>query len=545
MAGLERTLNLVLKANASDAVHAFKDVAHEAGNTAKETSKHASGISKAFKGAAVAALPVVGAALAIGAAGIEAADTFEGSQARLQGAIKNTGDSFDKFKGPIDGVNKKLEGFGFKNADVEDSLAILTRASGGVAKALPLMGLAADLAKGRNISLADATKILAKVQTGHVAQLGKLGIATKDAAGKTISQQEAIKKLNDLYGGQAKKSAETFAGRQEVLKARMADLQVKIGEKVIPIIEKLADVFVNKIIPAIDTTVGWIQDNLIPIFVNIKDAVDKFIGGMDGFKEKWDEVFSPERGTKLQVIYEIVAHVLSNIRDAVEFTIGVIQATWDRFGNAVIPIIKGVWDIIYSTIAGTLNAIRDVIKIVTALIHGDWGKAWDGLKNLVSDAWNQIIGTVKGFGEILKGVFIGILDGISAIFGGIISGFFDFGKRIIGAIIDGITSLAGDVGGAIKNVINSIPGASIITSHIPGFAEGGIVPGAIGAPRLAVVHGGERVIPVNGTGGGAGSGGVVINISVAGSNARDLVNDIALEIQNGGGRNLQRALGVA
>lgn len=35
---------------------------------------------------------------------------------------------------------------------------------------------------------------------------------------------------------------------------------------------------------------------------------------------------------------------------------------------------------------------------------------------------------------------------------------------------------------------------------IPGFASGGIVPGPVGAPQLAVVHGGERVIP-NGGGG--------------------------------------------
>lgn len=37
--------------------------------------------------------------------------------------------------------------------------------------------------------------------------------------------------------------------------------------------------------------------------------------------------------------------------------------------------------------------------------------------------------------------------------------------------------------------------------HLPGFADGGTVPGAIGAPMLAVVHGGETVTPA-GQGGG-------------------------------------------
>jgi hypothetical protein len=34
-------------------------------------------------------------------------------------------------------------------------------------------------------------------------------------------------------------------------------------------------------------------------------------------------------------------------------------------------------------------------------------------------------------------------------------------------------------------------------NNLLGFAEGGVVPGPMGAPRLAVVHGGETVIPAN------------------------------------------------
>ena len=39
-----------------------------------------------------------------------------------------------------------------------------------------------------------------------------------------------------------------------------------------------------------------------------------------------------------------------------------------------------------------------------------------------------------------------------------------------------------------------------INVNLPTFAAGGIVPGPIGSPRLAVVHGGERVSPVGGSG---------------------------------------------
>ena len=33
------------------------------------------------------------------------------------------------------------------------------------------------------------------------------------------------------------------------------------------------------------------------------------------------------------------------------------------------------------------------------------------------------------------------------------------------------------------------------SSNLPGFASGGVVPGPLGAPQLAVVHGGETIIP--------------------------------------------------
>jgi TP901 family phage tail tape measure protein len=60
------------------------------------------------------------------------------------------------------------------------------------------------------------------------------------------------------------------------------------------------------------------------------------------------------------------------------------------------------------------------------------------------------------------------------------------------------------------------------TGYELGFATGGIVPGPIGAPMRAIVHGGETIIPVGGV------GGVSINISVGGSvtTERDLVDVI-------------------
>lgn len=62
-----------------------------------------------------------------------------------------------------------------------------------------------------------------------------------------------------------------------------------------------------------------------------------------------------------------------------------------------------------------------------------------------------------------------------------------------------------DVNAVLSTI--KIPGLSL-----PGFAQGGVVPGPIGAPQLAVVHGGETIIPTN-----MGIGGRTINITITGN----------------------------
>lgn len=61
------------------------------------------------------------------------------------------------------------------------------------------------------------------------------------------------------------------------------------------------------------------------------------------------------------------------------------------------------------------------------------------------------------------------------------------------------------------------------TVQLPGYATGGIVPGPIGTPQLAVVHGGERITPY-----GRGNGDIIVNVYPQGSvlAERDLVEMI-------------------
>ena len=104
----------------------------------------------------------------------------------------------------------------------------------------------------------------------------------------------------------------------------------------------------------------------------------------------------------------------------------------------------------------------------------------------------------------MKGIFSGIGDFIKGVWNGIsgtISGILDGIKKGIGGIFETIGSLfngiANAVGGVLSGIGNFFSGIWSGIKGIFGFQEGGVVPGPIGTPQLAIVHGGETIIPAN------------------------------------------------
>lgn len=254
-----------------------------------------------------ALLGLGGAAIAVGGMSLEMADKFEVSHARLEVALRNSGGNMEELKPRIDSVSKQMEHFGFTNTETEEALARLTTATGSPAKALDQMGLAADLARARNISLSDASDLLGKAMTGNLRPLKQMGIdlpitasnalklqtandnltkaqdgvnkllqkypdaanpaskahaqyeaatAKVTAAQKKLSAEQTaggsiLDTLSKKFAGQAAQSADTFAGKEEVLKAKLEDTGKNIGLVLIPIIERLIGVT--------GTVVTWLE----------------------------------------------------------------------------------------------------------------------------------------------------------------------------------------------------------------------------------------------------------------------------------------------
>jgi phage-related protein len=432
-----------------------------------------------------ALIGVAGAAAGIGAEAVHLADNFELAHARLETAVKNLGGTFEQIKTPLGDAEGKLEKFGFTNAEVENAVARLAPATKDAGAAIADMSLAADIARGRHISLEDATQILVKVQTGHVALLGRLGIATKDATGHTISNEEAMKRLAAMYGGNASASAQTFAGKMQAVKAQAEDLGVKLGQALIPIIQKVISVITN--------VVTWLEKHR-----GVAVALGIAIGSV--------------------LVVAIVAYTISMAAAA----IATIAATWPILAIiAAVALVavgiyelathwKEIWEEIKALVAVAVDWIKDHFYVLVAIVglpvvalyelYTHWSDIWGFIQSVIDTAWNWIndhIGLIVGVvgGPILAAInflrdnWDAVWNGIRAVVEtvwGVLKPIFDTIKRAIDDIVGGIgkvASAASSIGGAIGDV-----------GGLLGFDEGGWVPGPPGAPRLAVVHGGEFVL---------------------------------------------------
>lgn len=155
--------------------------------------------------------------------------------------------------------------------------------------------------------------------------------------------------------------------------------------------------------------------------------------------------------------------------------------------------------------AASLGIVAALAAIVAGVVYlaTHWHQVWNDIKSWIHDAWafirSHAMLIAAAFGPVALAItalathWSTVWNGIKAVIQGAWS--------VIGSILHAIESAAGAAAGAIGKVLGAaskVGGAlggvgSFITSHLPHFAAGGVVPGALGVPTLAVVHGGETI----------------------------------------------------
>ena len=264
MAG-NRTLKLSILADVDDLNKKLKAANGDVEDSAGKLEKFGKVAGAAFLAAAAAA----GAyAIKIGVDGVKAAIADEQSQVKLASALEN---ATNATKGQIaateDSINKMARATGVADDQLRPALARLALSTGNVSKAQDLLSLALDISTQTGKPLEGVANALGKAYDGNTAALGKLGIGLSSAELKAMSFTDVQTKLSDLFGGAAAKNAATFQGRMDRLKVAFDEGVEAIGVKLLPIIEALITIIIEKVVPGFE--------KFAKLFDPIRQAIDR------------------------------------------------------------------------------------------------------------------------------------------------------------------------------------------------------------------------------------------------------------------------------
>jgi phage-related protein len=329
MAG-NRTLKLSILADVDDLNKKLK-----AANG--DVEKSASGLEKFGKVAGAAFLAAAAAAgayaLKIGVDGVKAALADEQSQVKLASALEN---ATKATKGQIaateQSIDKMARATGVADDTLRPALARLALSTGNVSKAQDLLSLALDISTQTGKPLEGVANALGKAYDGNSAALGRLGIGLTAAELKAMSFTQVQTKLSELFGGAAAKNAETFQGRMDRLKVAFDEGVETIGYNLLPILQKLIDLIVNKIIPDFQ--------RFAKLFDPIKEAIDRN-------KESFQALGA-------FIVDYIVPVFTVALGGAINFVA--------RVAGGVIDIIGGIINVIRTLVSGAIDGINAMIR---------------------------------------------------------------------------------------------------------------------------------------------------------------------------------------
>lgn len=277
-------------------------------------------------------------------------------------------------------------------------------------------------------------------------------IKTMQESGDIMGAQNVIlSELATEFGGSALASSKTFDGQITILKNNLNDLQETIG------------------------------GGLLQSLTALTGGLDGANGGLVGFNK-----FLQENKVALDLISGALIALVAGLGILLVVALGAmagLSAGFVALGALIIAVLGG--------------AINVIIQ--------RWGslKGYvDGVINFMNSKWGAfvmaIVATFTGGIGTIRNMFYTLRNALSQVL-----------TFRIAVDIPNITQYIRD---RFNDARKALP--SNLKGLIPQFATGGIVGGAIGQPQLAMVHGGEEIVPYRGGQKSSGGGSITLNVSI-------------------------------
>ena len=307
--------------------------------------------------------------------------------------------------------------------------------------------------------------------------------------------------IKSLAGGKMG-SALTAGGAAGLVGAGVMELTNVLKEMVSR--SKILSTFMEQIGKALGLMLDLILLPFLPLLtmgiIWLYNAILKYFGPGITNKEKstdgginFNQIASDFAGNLLKALTGIDLHAIGvKIGEALVAAYEYLQEKWGE----LIGWLSSQWDSFTSwlssaatTVSDSWNSFTTWLSSIPSAINASWVSftAWlSGIPSSITAAWNSFVSWLTGIPTAISSAWKTFTDWLTGI-----------PTAISSAWKTAIDTITGWITGIWTSIKSALSGGGILSSvgKILGFAEGGTVPGAIGTPTLAVVHGGETVTP--------------------------------------------------
>lgn len=194
-----------------------------------------------------------------------------------------------------------------------------------------------------------------------------LGMTGKDSAKELTAQEKAAATYQLVLEGTTRaqgdfaKTSDGLANRQKTLGAMWDDLKARVGEKLLPALERLGNWFMDDGLPALEDFGGWLEDKLWPAlekgYETVMPGINKALeilglngaDGGDAMKALGDFITDTLIPALAWLANEVLPIVATNMR----MNIDGAKALWAG--------LQWLWDNVKRFASGLLMAFADVV----------------------------------------------------------------------------------------------------------------------------------------------------------------------------------------
>lgn len=253
----------------------------------------------------------------------------------------------------------------------------------------------------------------------------------------------AIQSEMGITGTTAKEATTTLEGGIGMIKAKMEDFKVALGESIAPVVQA----FITNIIDNLPTIEAMINQ-LTPIIVDLMNTVIPVLMQLI-------ESLMPVLMGLFQALMPLVSTVFKAIGAAITTLVGLFNKYMPAVQEAVQKAFSGIQDFWEQHLKPCFDDIGDFIQNVLAPIFDE---VFNGLIATIVQAAFEGIGDL--WENTLKPIFTGITDFLTGVFTG------DFSKAFQG-IVDIVDGIFSGIVTVVKTPINAVIG--IVNGFIRGL----------------------------------------------------------------------------